>query len=126
MWEFKVSDIEKQSRSNKRNPGVHQLHKEGFENLRAGLEEFIQENDITLDDDYAFFKVYASAIVGSTDIIRATASFYKNECFNDVSVSVEGGVVWYGKVRKNYIISLIHPMLKFIYLVGAAIIGFVC
>lgn len=126
MWEFKVSDIEKKNRSNKRNPDVHQLHKEGFENLRAGLEEFIQENDVTLDDDHAFFKVYASAIVGSTDIIRATASFYKNECFSDVAVSVEGGVVWYGKVRKNYIICLVQPMLTFIYLIGTAIIGVVC
>ena len=100
MWEFKVAEIEKKVRSNKRNRDIHRLHKEGFENLHIGLKEFLQENDESLDENYAFIKAYASAAVGSTDIIQATASFYGNECFSNVAVSIEEDRnVWYGKVQ---------------------------
>ena len=44
-----------------------------------------------LDKEDAFLKMYASAAVGSTDIVQAASSFYGNECFSDVAVSVEDG-----------------------------------
>ena len=99
LWEFRVAEIEKVVRSNQRNRDIHRLYKEGFKNLRVGLEEFLQENNETLDEEYAFMKAYASAAIGSTDIVRTTSSFYSNECFSNVAVSVEGNrVVWYRKV----------------------------
>ena len=73
------------------------------------MEEFLQENNETLDEEYAFMKVYASAAIGSTNIVRTTSSFYSNECFSNVAVSVEGNrVVWYGKVGYNPI-----PLIRF-------------
>ena len=97
-----MSDIE-QICSQQRNSDIHWLHQEGFRNLQAGLQEFLQENNETLDPDYAFLKVYGSAVIGSTDIIRITGSFYKREYFSDVAVSVEREQSWYGKVRYNEI-----------------------
>ena len=76
------------------------MHKENFKNLHIGLKNFLQENNENLNEKYAFIKAYASAAVGSTDIIQATASFYSNECFSNVAVSIEEDRnVWYGKVR---------------------------
>ena len=89
MWEFKVAEIEKKVQSNKRNRDIHRLHKKDFENLHIGLEEFLQENDESLDENYAFIKVYVSVAIGSTDIIWTTASFYDNEYFSNVAVSVK-------------------------------------
>ena len=75
------------------------MHKEGFKNLHIDLEEFLQENDESLDKNYAFIKAYASAAVGSTNIIWATASFCSNEYFSNVMVLIkEDHNVWYEKV----------------------------
>ncbi|GBC10093.1 hypothetical protein RclHR1_09320014 [Rhizophagus clarus] len=70
---------------------------EGFDNLRAGFEEFLTENDINYDDQSGYFKIYSSVAVKSTDIIRTAASFYGNEWFSNVIVSSEE-TDWYGKV----------------------------
>lgn len=76
---------------------INPMYKEGFENLRAGLEEFLMENEVTCDTNFGYFKVYSSASVESTDIIRTSQSFYGNEWFSDVVVSSEKEE-WYGKV----------------------------
>ena len=87
MCEFKVVEIEK-IHSNQKTHDIYRLYKEEFKNLRVGLEEFLQENNETLDEEYAFMKAYTSAAIGSTDIVRTTYSFYGNECFSNVAVSV--------------------------------------
>lgn len=81
----------------KRDDDIHRLFKEGFDNLRVGFEEFLTENDLTHDDKSGYFKIYSSAAVESTDIIRTTGSFYGNEWFSDVVVSSKE-TDWYGKV----------------------------
>jgi hypothetical protein len=73
------------------------LHKEGFDNLHAGFEEFLSENNLTCDDDSGYFKIYSSVAVESTDIIRTAGKFYGNEWFSNVVVSSEEED-WYGKV----------------------------
>ncbi len=48
---------------------INLLHKEGFENFRVGLKKFLTENKVTYDKDLAYFKIYSSVSVESTDII---------------------------------------------------------
>ena len=36
---------------------VHYLHKEGFDNLRVGFNEFLTENNLTYSDT-GYFKLY--------------------------------------------------------------------
>ncbi|CAB4417896.1 unnamed protein product [Rhizophagus irregularis] len=69
----------------------------GFKNFRAGLEEFLTENDVTYDENFGYFKIYSNASVESTDIIRTSGSFYGSEWFSDVAVSSEE-TEWYRKV----------------------------
>jgi hypothetical protein len=76
------------------------LHKEGFENFRVGLEEFLTENEVTYDKNFGYFKVYSSASVESTDIIRTSESFYGNEWFSE-------DTEWYGKVLAAFLIVII-------------------
>ena len=78
------------------------MHKEDFENLHIDLKKFLQENDESLDENYAFIKTYASAAVGSTDIIQTIASFYGNECFSNAAVLIKKDHnVWYEKVQHS-------------------------
>jgi len=65
-----------------------------------GLEEFLSLNDKSYDQEFAYFKIYSSAYVESTDVIRATNSFHGSEWFSDIAVSVDekGEIFWYGKV----------------------------
>ena len=76
---------------------IHHLHKEGFNNLRAGFNEFLKENEIIYNNEFGYFKIYSSVAVESTDIIRTAGKFYGNEWFSDVVVSGEE-TEWYGKV----------------------------
>ena len=73
------------------------MHKEGFDNLLAGFNEFITENNITYNNEFGYFKIYSSVAVESTDIIRTAEKFYSHEWFSDVAVSSEE-TTWYGKV----------------------------
>ena len=66
---------------------INPLHKEGFENFHAELEEFLIENKVTYDKNLAYFKIYSSASVKLTDIIQMSGSFYSREWFSDISVS---------------------------------------
>ena len=77
---------------------IHPLHKKGFEKFLEGLEEFLTENAVTYDKNFGHFKVYSSAYVESTDIIRTSNSFYGKEWFSNVAVSTEETDDWYGKV----------------------------
>lgn len=97
LWEFNVSEIESKVSQIKQNDDIHRLYKEGFDNLRAGFEEFLTENNITYDDKSGYFKIYSSVAVESTDIIRTAGNFYGNEWFSNVVVSSEEDD-WYGKV----------------------------
>ena len=81
---------------------VHHLHKEGFDNLRVGFNEFLTENNLTYSDT-GYFKIYSSVAVESTDIIRTAGNFYGNEWFSDIVVTSEDAE-WYGKV---YILNLL-------------------
>jgi hypothetical protein len=57
-------------------------------------------NNKLYDQEFAYFKIYSSAYVESTDVIRATNSFHGSEWFSDVAVSVDKKeeIFWYGKV----------------------------
>jgi hypothetical protein len=97
LWELNVSEIESKVSQIKQDDDIHRLYKEGFDNLRAGFEEFLTENNVTYDDEYGYFKIYSSAAVESTDIIRTSGSFHGNEWFSNVVVTSED-TDWYGKV----------------------------
>ena len=97
LWELNVNEIESKASQIKQDDDIHRLYKEGFDNLRAGFEEFLTENDITYDDESGYFKIYSSVAVESTDIIRTAGNFYGNEWFSNVVVSSEEND-WYGKV----------------------------
>jgi len=98
LWELNVSEIESKNSQIKQDDGIHHLYKEGFDNLHAGFNEFLTENNITYDDESGYFKIYSSVAVKSTDIIRTAGKFYGNEWFSDVVVFTEENYDWYGKV----------------------------
>lgn len=102
MWNFKFTEIKLKVTQITQDVNINHLHKEGFKNFRAGLEEFLTENEVTYDKNFAYFKVYSSASIESTDIIRTSGSFYGREWFSDVSVSSAEETEWYGKVIKLY------------------------
>ena len=78
---------------------IHHLHKEGFNNLRAGFDEFLTENELICDDEFGYFKIYSSVAIESTDIIRTAKNFYGNDWFSDVAVVSSEETMWYGKVH---------------------------
>ena len=85
----------------KQDDDIHHLHKEGFDNLLDGFNEFITENDVTYDNEFGYFKIYSTVAVESTDIIRTAGSFYGNDWFSDIVVSSEE-TTWYGKVYFDF------------------------
>jgi hypothetical protein len=97
LWEFNVNEIATKVSQIKQDDDIHHLYKEGFDNLRAGFDEFLTENNVNYDDEFGHLKIYSSVAVESTDIVRTAASFYGNEWFSDVIVSSEE-TDWYGKV----------------------------
>ncbi len=71
LWEFNVSEIESKTSQITQDNDIHHLYKEGFNNLRAGFEEFLIENEINYDsNESGYFKIYSNVAVESTDIIR--------------------------------------------------------
>ena len=48
MWNFKFTEIELKVSQITQDDDINSLHKEGFENFYAGLEEFLTENEVTL------------------------------------------------------------------------------
>ena len=88
LWEFNVDEIVTKCSQINQDNSIHHLHKEGFDNLRAGFKEFLTENDLT-HDDTGYFKIYSSVAVESTDIVRTSESFYGNEWFNDILIISE-------------------------------------
>ena len=82
LWKFNVNELETKVSHIKQDDDVHHLHKEGFDNLLAGFEEFLIENDLTYDEEFGYFKIYSSVAVESTDIIRTSGNFYGNEWFS--------------------------------------------
>lgn len=97
MWELKVAEIEAKCSRISQDSEVHHLHKEGFNNLRAGFNEFLTENEVTYDEDFGYFKIYSSVSVESTDIIRTSGNYYDNEWFSNVLVVSSEKTEWYGK-----------------------------
>jgi len=97
LWEFNVNEIETNISQIKQDDDVHHLYKEGLDNLRAGFEEFLTENNFIYDGESGYFKIYSSVAVESTDIIRTAGTFYGNEWFSDVVVTA-AETDWYGKV----------------------------
>ena len=97
MWKFNINGIEEINSQIKQNNDIHHLYKEGFDNLRAGFDEFLTENNLTYDDEFGYFEIYSSVAVESTDIIRTAGNFYGNEWFSNVAISSEE-TIWYGKV----------------------------
>ena len=100
MWNFKFTEIELKVSQITQDDNINPLHKKGFENFYARLEEFLTENEVTCDKGLAYFKVYSSASVESTDIIQISNNFYSREWFSDVSVSSPEETEWYEKVIK--------------------------
>ena len=105
LWEFNVSEIETYVSQINQDDDIHRLYKEGFDNLQAGFDEFLTENNLSYDDEFGYFKIYSSVAVESTDIIRTAGKFYGNEWFSDVIVSSEE-TDWYGKVWIFIIIDI--------------------
>ena len=98
LWTFRFTEIESITLQIMQNNDINPLYKEGFKNFCVGLQEFLTENNITVDENFGHFKVYSSVSVESTDIIRTSGSFYGNEWFSDVAVSAEE-TMWYRKVH---------------------------
>ena len=101
LWEFSTDKIKAKCSQIAHDNDVHRLHKEGFNNLREGFDEFLTVNNLTFDDGFGYFKIYSSVAVESTDIIRTAGKFYGHEWFSDVVVSSEE-TNWYRKVRVFY------------------------
>jgi hypothetical protein len=97
LWEFNVNEIATKVSQIKQDDDIHHLYKEGFDNLRAGFDKFLTENNVNYDDEFGHLNIYSSVAVESTDIVRTAASFYGNEWFSNVIVSSEE-TDWYGKV----------------------------
>ena len=111
LWEFNVSEIESKTSRITQDNDIHHLYKEGFNNLRAGFEEFLIENEINYDsNESGYFKIYSNVAVESTDIIRTARNFYGREWFSDVVVSSEE-TEWYGKVSICFLIFIIIDIL---------------
>jgi hypothetical protein len=111
LWEFNVSEIESKTSRITQDNDIHHLYKEGFNNLRAGFEEFLLENEINYDsNEFGYFKIYSNVAVESTDIIRTAGNFYGSEWFSDVVVSSEE-TEWYGKVSICFLIFIIIDIL---------------
>jgi len=105
LWEFNVSEIESKTSQITQDNDIHHLYKEGFNNLRAGFEEFLIENEINYDsNESGYFKIYSNVAVESTDIIRTAGNFYGREWFSDVVVSSEET----GKVSICFLIFYYH------------------
>lgn len=98
LWTFRFTEIESITLQITQNNDINPLYKEGFKNFYEGLQEFLTENEVSVDENFGHFKVYSSVSVESTDIIRTSGSFYGNEWFSDVAVSAEE-TMWYGKVH---------------------------
>jgi len=108
LWEFNVSEIESKTSQITQDNDIHYLYKEGFNNLYAGFEEFLIENEINYDsNESGYFKIYSNVAVESTDIIRTAGNFYGREWFSDVVVSSEE-TEWYGKVSICFLIFYYH------------------
>src|SRR2546423_15707656 len=61
LWEFNVSEIESKTSQIMQDNDIHHLYKEGFNNLRAGFEEFLIENEINYDsNESGYFKIYSN------------------------------------------------------------------
>ena len=54
LWDFNISEIETKSSQITQDNDIHHLYKEGFANLRAGFDD---ENNLTFDDEFGYFKV---------------------------------------------------------------------
>ena len=68
LWEFNVSEIESKTSQITQDNDIHHLYKEGFNNLRAGFEEFLIENEINYDsNESGYFKIYSNVAVESTN-----------------------------------------------------------
>src|SRR5204862_8022101 len=107
QYKFNVSEIESKTSQIMQDNDIHHLYKEGFNNLRAGFEEFLIENEINYDsNESGYFKIYSNVAVESTDIIRTAGNFYGREWFSDVVVSSEE-TEWYGKVSICFLIFII-------------------
>lgn len=103
LWEYKVSEINmavSQIKQNNDTNDTHHLHKEGFDNLLNGFNEFIVENNLTYNDKFGYFKIYSSVSIGSTDIIRTAKNFYGNDWFSNIIIFSEE-TMWYGQVYSN-------------------------
>jgi len=105
LWEFNVSEIESKTSQITQDNDIHHLYKEGFNNLRAGFEEFLIENEINYDsNESGYFKIYSNVAVESTDIIRTAGNFYGREYVVVSSEETE----WYGKVSICFLIFYYH------------------
>jgi len=57
LWEFNVSEIESKTSQITQDNDIHHLYKEGFNNLRAGFEEFLIENEINYDSNESGYSI---------------------------------------------------------------------
>lgn len=69
---------------------IDPLQLEGMENLRTSLKIFMDNMSITsLDETNSFIRLYKSATLASTDIIRADPSYNNASWFSNVAIVMD-------------------------------------
>jgi hypothetical protein len=108
LWTLKLEDLDIFIQKNKDN--LDPLQIEGFHTLLMGLDEFFEEESINSIDNHRL-QLFSSAILESTDIIRASSDFYGNPSFSNIIVSGKEGneeIIWYGMICINKIQNCLY------------------
>ena len=104
MWVLNLENLDNFLEENKNN--LDPLQIDGFQNLLSGLDEFLEEESIVSLNESHRMEIFSSAVLESTDIIRATSSFHGKPIFTNVIISSYDGesvINWYGLVSIYYI-----------------------
>ena len=70
MWNFKFTEIELKVSQITQDDNINPLHKEGFENFYAGLEEFLTENEVTLIRIWLILKYIQACLLNQQILFR--------------------------------------------------------
>ena len=84
MWNFKFTEIKLKVSQITQDDNINPLHKEGFENFYAGLEEFLTENEVTLIRIWLILKYIQARLLNQQILFRYQIIFI-----------VENGLVMY-------------------------------
>ncbi|RIB13987.1 hypothetical protein C2G38_2196350 [Gigaspora rosea] len=85
LWSLSLDELDDFLENNKNNMAPLQI--EGFQDLLTGLDEFFEEESATSINDDNRIKLFSSAFLESTDIIRAISSFHGSPMFSNIIVN---------------------------------------